>query len=228
MKVIAIFVIFLILSFFHRHDEVQMVTFAIMLSWLGVLAYKDSFNFEKINLLHIRKHKVSYTHLLLGFIVVFLLINLPREKYFKRYIFKKDQVADRTTDKFYSKISQRKGLLLVTSDFPLIQLRTRRPVLADMASPNFFTYAPEAVIAFNDLLLKIYGINLLEAPSIENQHKEIPSQFYKALWEKRTMEQWQEIRNKFDVSDVLTNTDWILSLPVIVKSSGGILYEIPE
>jgi len=221
-----IFVIFLIFSFFSRHAELQLIIFAIILSWLGCLAYKN--NFKKINLFHIRKHKVGYTHLLLGFLVIFLLINLPREKYFNKYILKSDRLTDRTNDDFYLKISQREGLLLVNSEFSLIQLRTRRPILADMASPNFFTYAPEAVIGFNDLLLKIYGINLLEAPAIENQHKEIPSQFYKELWEKRTMEQWQEIRNKFGVSDILTNPDWILSLPVVVKSSDGILYEIPQ
>jgi hypothetical protein len=171
-------------------------------------------------------HKVSYEKLLTVFLVLFLLIRLPGKNFTKHFAHPYD-FADRTNDKFYSLISQRSGTLAITGSFPLIALKTRRPILVDMVFINFFTYAPESALIFNNILKKIYGVDLLIPPPKHYQHREIPLELYKVLWEKRTVEQWQEIRDEFGVTDILTKTDWTLSLPVAAKSSDAILYQIP-
>jgi hypothetical protein len=82
-------------------------------------------------------------------------------------------------------------------------------------------------LIFNNILKKIYGVDLLIPLPEQDRHQEMPSKLYKVLWEKRTVEQWQEMRNEFGVTDILTATNWTLSLPVAAKSSDAILYQIP-
>lgn len=222
-----LFVFFLISSFFSRHSEVQTAAFAIVLLWFAYLTFKNGSFAEGSPFLATRKHKVRYETLLLIFVAVFLAINLASEKYVNRYFARRSDFKDRTNDEFYAQISQRRGILITTDHFPLISLKTRRPVLADMASPNFITYAPEAVGIFNEILNKVYGIDLLTPPPKEYQHREIPSLLYKDIWERRTVEEWQDIRKKFTATDVLAKDDWKLSLPIVARGHESILYEIP-
>lgn len=220
-----LFVFFLLCSFFSRHPEVKEVCFGVILSWLACLTFR---RLPGVNRLFLqRSHQVDYGVLALVFMAIFLSINIPREKYLHRFIVHKDGLMDRTNDEFYATVSKREGMILGTHYHPMISLRTRRPILADMASPNFFSYAPEAALIFDNILKKIYGIDLRIPPPQDCQHREIPPELYKDLWEKRTIEQWQKIRDEFGVTDILTSADWTLSLPVVAKSPDVILYQIP-
>jgi hypothetical protein len=222
-----LFVFFLISSFFSRHSEVQTVAFAIVLFWFAYLIFKSGSFDERSPFLATRKHKVRYETLLLIFMAIFLAINLPREKFVNRYLAHRSDFKDRTNDQFYAQISQRRGILITGHHYPLISLKTRRPILADMASPNFIIYAPEAVEIFNEILNEVYGIDLLTPPPKEYQRREIPPLLYKDIWERRTVEEWQDIGEKFAATDVLAKDDWKLSLPIVARGHESILYEIP-
>ncbi len=221
------FLLFLVGSFFARHDEAQAVTFALMLSWIAFLAAKK-YGWRPTYQPQLRQHKPGYATLMAVFLVAFLAMNLPREDYRRHFIFNPQDMNDRTNSSFYRAIAERPGLLLTTHYAGRIQLKTRRPILFDMASPNCFAYAPESAETFDRILRQIYGIDLLRPPPEGFQHYEILPQLYRDLWERRTVSGWQQIREKFAVTDVLTPADWRLSLPVVAEGEGMILYEIPE
>lgn len=109
-----------------------------------------------------------------------------------------------------------------------IALGTRRPILADMASSNFFTYAPESAEFFDRILKEIYGIDLLMPPPLEFRHREIPYELYRDLWQNRTLAQWQIIGEDFKVTDILVDQDWELQLPIVAQTQEKRLYEIPR
>ena len=218
-----VFALLVISSFFSRHDEVKVVVLAILLIWVAYLTYgKPALDRYKV-----QRSQKGYAYLTLICMVLYLTINLPREKYFTNFIWSPEPLEDRTNNKFYSTISKRDGLLLITHYSSLIQLKTRRAILADMASPNFFTYAPESAIVFNRILEQVYGVDLLTPPPAHLRHLEIRPELYKALWESRDLLKWQNIRQIFSVTDVLAPIDWNLKLPIIAKDKTAILYEIP-
>jgi len=218
-----IFALLVISSLFSRHDEAIVVVLAILLFWVGYLTFgKPAYSRYK-------EHRIKngYVYLTLIGIVLCLAINLPREKYVNRFIRSPERFEDWTNNKFYSTISNRNGLLLITHYSAQIQVRTRRKILVDMSSPNFFSYTPESAIVFDRILRRIYGVDLLTPLPEHLQHQEVFSELYKPVWEERAQTDWQEIRREFDVTDVLTPLDWKLNLPVVDRNEMTILYSIP-
>ncbi len=172
---------------------------------------------------------VHYAGLLKSFLCVTatLLLIIPSIGLFKHYM---SDIKDRTNDNFYSGISERKGLLLTTSDSFMVPIKTRRPILVEAASIDGFNMVPESGNVLNNILKKVYGLDLL-IPLPEDipypRGGNIPAKLHKRLWEKRTIEEWQEIRKEFGVTDILTKTGWNLLLPVVAEENEKILYEIP-
>jgi hypothetical protein len=220
------FIFLLAGSFFSRHFEVQIISLTVVLFWLVYVTMKKDNLWQKTLPLPAREHRISYEKLLCGFLCIFLLISVPSMRFVERYVYKKGIFKDRTNNEFYHKVAQRDGLMVV-ADFSMMPLKTRRPVLTDISSPNFFLYAFEYSADYNYILQKVYGIDLLIPPPRRYRHKEIPMELYKIAWETRTTEEWRQIRNEFNVTDVLTPDDWVLSLPVVVAAEKMILYTIP-
>ncbi len=221
---LRIFAVLVLTSLFTRYDEAIAVVLVIILLWIGYLTFGNQ-AFMLLN----RKHRIrnGYVYLTLIGIVLCLAINLPREKYVNRFIRSPERFNDWTNNEFYSTISNRDGLLLITHYSAQIQVRTRRRILVDMASPNFFSYTPESAIVFDRILRRIYGVDLLTPLPEHLQHQEVFSELYKPVWEERAQTDWQEIRREFDVTDVLTPLDWKLNLPVVDRNETTILYSIP-
>jgi len=239
-----IFVFLLVCSFFSRTYQVQFYSSAAVLIWLAYVTFYKCYNnktsfrntvpvkflyklIKKRVFLFTEKHKVGYESLLLFFIVIFLAINLPREAFIRHYLVYPGDFKNLNNSEFYLKASQGSGIMLTTHHAFTTPLKTRRPILVDMASPNFFLYALESSEIYNNILKKAYGIDLLIPPPREYRHRGILPDLYKELWEKRSVEEWQAIKNEFNVVDILTRIDWELSLPVITKNESMILYEIP-
>ena len=97
----------------------------------------------------------------------------------------------------------------------------------DIVMLNTLPYSLESIETLDEILKKVYGIDLLNPPSCHYPHLEIQPQLYKQLWQERTVQQWQIIRSHFNVTDVVTRTDWRLSLPIVATNDEYILYEIP-
>lgn len=222
-----VFAFFFIASFGVEKSEVQLFCFAVIILWLVYIAFKANFAFKIPFFLSLKKHKITYEQLLTVFMLLFLLINLPNKKFTHHYLVRKTDFANRTDDKLYSLISSQNDTLATAQGFPMLALKTRRPILIDMDFPNFFTYAPESSIVYANILKNVYGVDLLILPPSNFRHREIPAELYKQLWEKRSLDEWRSVGKKFGFCDVLTPVDWKLSLLVVSKNVTMVLYRIP-
>jgi hypothetical protein len=124
--------------------------------------------------------------------------------------------------------STRPGVLVTAGSMRQIQLTTRRPVLIDSGSLDIFTLVPETGPIFNELLKEVYGLDIMVKPPENAVYQAGLTYAHKPLWEQRTPEEWENIRGKFGVTDVLTPDTWTLKLPLVIKGSGMNLYSIGQ
>lgn len=115
----------------------------------------------------------------------------------------------------YRITSQRQGVLLTAGGMHLIQLVTRRPVLLDGGALDMFPYIPETGPLFNAILRNVYGYDIFVTPPEDARNKATIPFSHQQLWEKRTAAEWQAIRRGFDVTEILTPSNWKLQLPLI-------------
>lgn len=137
-------------------------------------------------------------------------------------------LADRTNTPVLQQISERPGILLTAGSMHDIQLVTRRPVLLDGYALDIFPYVLDTAPRFNDILREIYGLDILAPPPDGIGNLGIITYFHQGIWEQRSCREWQAIRKKFAVTDVLTHDMWQLQLPEVARGSGFILYSIPD
>jgi hypothetical protein len=136
------------------------------------------------------------------------------------------------TDPVLKTASARSGMLLLSTDEPFpVHMALRRPTPIDPGALDGFLSAPESGPQLNDILGKIYGLNILVPPlkegSVERNSGTIPC-VYKKLWEERSVALWRDIKKEFGVTDILTLPDWHLQLPVVARGNAYILYAIPD
>lgn len=131
-----------------------------------------------------------------------------------------------TIPEIYGIASGRPGMLLTAGDMPLIQLMTGRPLLMD-SGLDFFAYVPETGPRFNEILKKVYGLDLFIPPPGEQRNAGKLTFSHRDLWEGRTMDEWRAIRKEFGVTDILTPADWRLQLPLIADDGDRSLFTIP-
>jgi hypothetical protein len=134
---------------------------------------------------------------------------------------------DRTNDVFFGQVAAGSGLLLTAGDLHLIQLKTRRPVLLDGGGLDGLLYSLEGGPAMERIMREVYGIDLLNPPAEARGSGRIPPLATQQVWQRYTLEQWQEIKRKFGVAQVLTYPDWMLNLPVAAHNRRFVLYQIP-
>ncbi|MBI5638804.1 MAG: hypothetical protein HZA17_00105 [Nitrospirae bacterium] len=132
-----------------------------------------------------------------------------------------------TNDQFFAIISEREGLLLTAADLHLIQMVTRRPVLLDGGGLDFLPYVPESGPELNAILRDVYGLDIFSEPPAGQKNSAVITDLHRPLWENRALAEWQMIRSRFKVTDILTPADWHLNLPVIASDKGLTLYTIP-
>ncbi len=135
---------------------------------------------------------------------------------------------DRTNAPWFAGLAAGEGLLLTGSDLHLIQLRTRRPVLLDGGGLDGLTYALEAGPGMNRIMRDVYGVDLFNPPEEARGGGVIPRHTNRHAWEGYTRKKWQEIRRAYNVTQVLTEAEWMLDLPLVGRDHGMALYEIPE
>jgi hypothetical protein len=189
---------------------------------LSFLTKKTRFNF-------IQKNTASYVCLIISGIAIYMFTMAASHAYYGQPFLKQYDFKDWRNDAFYSIVSEKKGFLAIISDLSLISLITRRPILVDTSALDYFAMVPESGEALDNILKKVYGVNLLIPPPLNLQHSgEVPSELHKELWEKRTIGDWQDLRAEFKITGVLTKSDWKLLLPVAARNQEMILYEIPD
>lgn len=136
-------------------------------------------------------------------------------------------LEDRSTIEIIRIASGRPGILLTAGDMHLVQLMTRRPVLLDGGGLDFFCYVPESGPRLNDIMRKVYGMDIFVSPPLQVRNGGVIPMIHQQLWEDRTVEEWRQLRREFGVTDIFTPIMWNLQLPRIAFGSGLALYEIP-
>jgi len=135
---------------------------------------------------------------------------------------------DRTHDPVFAAAAAGDGLLLTGGTLHLIQLRTRRPVLLDGGGLDGLAYALEAGPAMNRILRDVYAVDLLNPPEEGRWTGSIPPATNRRAWERYSRRRWEEIRRTYNVTQVLTEGEWVLDLPVVAQTQDFRLYEIPD
>lgn len=121
-----------------------------------------------------------------------------------------------------AKAGQAEGLMLSA---PLwgthIQTRMRRPLLLDLTQINLISYLPGTATTIEDILNIAYGLSLKD-PRGYSSYDTLAS-----IWSRRTLAEWQTLRQRFGVTHVITPSNYKLQLPLFGKSRDLVIYEIP-
>jgi len=133
---------------------------------------------------------------------------------------------DRTNNVFWEEIQNREGILLTGPAIMFVQLRTRRPVLLDTGTLLWLPYLLEAGPAVESILSEVYDIDYFNPPDGRKSGGLHPH-WGKEKWLHRTRKDWFELKERFDIMDVLVHDDWILDLPTVTTGQGYVLYTIP-
>jgi hypothetical protein len=136
--------------------------------------------------------------------------------------------VDRTTNPALGQVARDSGLLLTGGDMQLIQIRTRRPILINGGGLDGLPYALESGPAMERILRDVYAIDLFNPPDEARGRGAIPNQYNRAAWERFSRDQWQMIRRRYDVTQVMTPPGWSLALPVVLNDAGFVLYQLPD
>ena len=224
-----LFALFLITALFNRHVEVRVPALIFPLIWFAYVSYSGVSPPPKKPMMSQRTHRISYEVLISLVLILFLAVFVPYDKYREKFlscgIASRNLFTDDKNREFYEEVSARDGLLIISQEFRLVPAKTRRPILIDAQNVNFIVYALESAPQVNDILRGVYGVDLFKPP--HDRNVQVPGRFYKELWEKRTIEEWREIGEKFGATDILVEAGWRLSLPIVVRNETMTLYEIP-
>ncbi len=119
-------------------------------------------------------------------------------------------------------------ILMSSHEFWRTQMFTRRPVVLDVHALNAYPYAEEGMPQVIDILDTLYGVDYFNPPKetwLQGALDELDS--VKALWEGRTTEEWRSLAARYDFTQILTQEDWLLDLPLVVRTEDEALYEVP-
>jgi hypothetical protein len=140
-----------------------------------------------------------------------------------------DAFGDEAERALFETAAAGEGLLLTGGDLHLVQLRSRRPVLIDGGGLDALPYSLEAGPAMDQILREVYGVDLFHPPPQARGGGRVPPAVNRAVWQRYSLEEWREIRRRYHVTQVLSNSDWRLKdLPPLALSRWLKLNEIPE
>jgi hypothetical protein len=57
---------------------------------------------------------------------------------------------------------------------------------------------------------------------------QVPHHLNIQIWERYSTQQWRELRRTYNVSQVVTRSDYLLHLPIAAETDGLRLYRIPD
>jgi hypothetical protein len=134
---------------------------------------------------------------------------------------------DRTNDVFFADVAGHSGLLVVAGDLHLMQLRTRRPLLADSGALDTVMYSLETGGEMRRIMTDVYGLDWSNPPPDAVGSGRIPPDAHRKAWESYSPEKWREIRRVFGVTQVIAYANWSLNLPLAAQSRRLLLYDIP-
>jgi hypothetical protein len=136
--------------------------------------------------------------------------------------------VDRTNDTALRLAADGHGLVLTAGDLHLIQLRTRRPVLLDGGGLDGIAYSIAAAPQMEEILRDVYGVDYFHPPDEARRTGAVPAAFSRKVWEARPLDEWRAIARRYGVSDIVTPSDWTLTVPIAAQSRDFRLYRVIE
>jgi hypothetical protein len=146
---------------------------------------------------------------------------LPRE-------WERSELRERRRDRVYAELAQGQGLIAVAADEYMVQLRTRRPLILEPGGLDLLPYVTEVAPEMTRLLRLVYDIDLFALPAAARGTSSIPIGHNRAVWEARSLEEWQALRRELGIRDVLARRDWTLKLPAGGGNRDLRIYHIPD
>jgi hypothetical protein len=137
----------------------------------------------------------------------------------------KARFSDRTNNKFWATIAEGDDYLLTGPGLFMIQVRSRRPVLIDGGAIDWLPYIPEAGPAVARILRQVYGVDFFDPPS--HRTGKLSPDWSKNLWIQRTVGEWKMLKERYHITNILVDKDWILNLPSLMQNQDYKLYYIP-
>jgi len=134
--------------------------------------------------------------------------------------------VERTNDTALQLAADGQGLLLTGGNLHLMQLRTRRPVLLDGGGLDGIAYSISAAPQMERILRDVYGVDYFHPPEEARRTGMVPAGFGQKVWEARTPDEWMTIAQRYGVTDIITPSEWSLTLPVAAQSRDFRLYRI--
>jgi hypothetical protein len=103
-----------------------------------------------------------------------------------------------------------------------------RSVLIDSGALETMVYAPEGGPATARIVTEVYGIDFFDPPRELRSSSVIPHDANRFTWSRFTGQRWRELRRTYNVSQIVTRSDYELDLAMMVEADGLRLYDIPD
>ncbi len=139
---------------------------------------------------------------------------------------RRNRLADWRTDTFLAAVSRQDGMVVVAPGYAQLQLRTRRPVLLDVASLDGLPYAIEGAPLANEMLREIYGVDLLDPRHWDTHFGMLNEEPTRSQWATRTPAEWQRLADSFDFQLVFAHSRWRIQLQPVAQSHYYTLYRV--
>ena len=101
------------------------------------------------------------------------------------------------------------------------------------ATIDFIPYLPKGVIELKNLTEQLYGIDF-DDPRVSFQiagqdftkSGAIPPEVIKPFWEMRTLSDWNLLACKYDFSNIVTPSNYEITLPIIFSDNNITIFEV--
>ena len=121
-----------------------------------------------------------------------------------------------------STLARGKGLIVSSYQaLPLLQVMTTRGQVFNLHEIDNMIYVPSMADESEKILQEIYGLSLYDKeiwPSLD---------VIQTVWETRSLTEWQQLKERYGVTSVLSSKYWSLRLPKQIESETLTVYYIP-
>ena len=155
------------------------------------------------------------------------LINV-KNKFNEKYFIKNNNVLSMWNEQndVFKKLNkiENTGNIIATenSAFNILYL-SKKPLLL-MRSFDYLPYHPYLINSIEKILTQVYGYDFNNPPKMHYPY--LDDNFIKEIFEKRTVNEWLEIKNKFNSNFLIVPKNWDLNLNLFYSDKNFSLYKI--
>ena len=146
--------------------------------------------------------------------------------HYKTFLNVNDKLASKNDNLVYLKLKSLKntGNVITSADTSFNVLYISKKPLLMSKTLDYLPYHPYLVNKIENIMNEVYGYDFQKPP--KNNYPYLSDVFIKSKFEKRSLNDWVEIKNKFKSNLILTPSDWKLNLKLIYSDDRYNLYSI--